>query len=73
MVERVRDLMDGRRLQDRHRRREPAQDPIGQDPAWIVKILNAESYTMPATIEDPASLGEIARDLEPARLITERG
>jgi propionyl-CoA synthetase len=35
----------------------------------IVKILSAEPYTMPATIEDPAVLGEIERDLMAAGLI----
>jgi propionyl-CoA synthetase len=35
----------------------------------IVKILTAEPYTMPATIEDPAVLGEIERDLKAAGLV----
>jgi propionyl-CoA synthetase len=35
----------------------------------IVKILNDEPYTTPATIEDPAVLGEIERDLKDAGLI----
>jgi propionyl-CoA synthetase len=35
----------------------------------IVKILSDEPYTMPATIEDPAVLGEIERDLKSAGLI----
>jgi propionyl-CoA synthetase len=35
----------------------------------IVKILTAEPYTMPATIEDPAVLGEIERDLKENELI----
>ena len=34
----------------------------------IVKILTGEPYTMPATIEDPAVLGEIERDLKAAGL-----
>ncbi len=35
----------------------------------IVKMLSAEPYTMPATIEDPAVLGEIERDLITAGLM----
>jgi propionyl-CoA synthetase len=35
----------------------------------IVKILNGEPFTMPATIEDPAVLGEIERDLKAAGLV----
>jgi propionyl-CoA synthetase len=35
----------------------------------IVKMLTAEPYTMPATIEDPAVLGEIERDLTAAGLV----
>jgi propionyl-CoA synthetase len=35
----------------------------------IVKILTAEPYTMPATIEDPAVLDEIERDLGAAGLM----
>jgi propionyl-CoA synthetase len=35
----------------------------------IVKILTGESYTMPATIEDPAVLDEIERDLKNAGLV----
>jgi propionyl-CoA synthetase len=35
----------------------------------IVKIVSKEPYTMPATIEDPAVLGEIERDLGAAGLI----
>jgi propionyl-CoA synthetase len=35
----------------------------------IVKILNGEEYAPPATIEDPAVLGEIERDLKAAGLV----
>jgi propionyl-CoA synthetase len=35
----------------------------------IVKILTGEPYTMPATIEDPAVLGEIERGLKAAGLV----
>jgi propionyl-CoA synthetase len=35
----------------------------------IVKILTGEPYTMPGTIEDPAALGEIERDLADHGLI----
>jgi propionyl-CoA synthetase len=35
----------------------------------IVKMLTGEPYAMPATIEDPAVLGEIERDLRAAGLM----
>jgi propionyl-CoA synthetase len=36
------------------------------------KIADGEDYPMPATIDDPAVLGEIARALEEARVLTLR-
>jgi propionyl-CoA synthetase len=35
----------------------------------IVKMLNGDDYALPATIEDPAVLGEIERDLGAAGLV----
>ena len=45
----------------------PAQDALGQDPArHDAPIADGEDYKMPATIDDPAILGEIADTLKGA-------
>ncbi len=64
----------GRELQDGARRRRPAEDPLGQDPArHDAQDRRWRGLPMPATIDDPAILGEIGDVLGRAGYAERRG